>query len=86
VYISGRRLEPLQAAAEGFKARFGSKKDVGSIVPVQADLSTKEGIVGEYMLLLMMLGLTIIGFRAEIEKEEKWVNILINSEVLVVLS
>lgn len=45
VYISGRRLEPLQTAAKAFEASKGASK--GSIVPVQADVSTKEGIEGE---------------------------------------
>lgn len=38
VYITGRRLEPLQAAARD------EKDGKGAIVPIQADVSTKEGI------------------------------------------
>ena len=38
VYITGRRFEPLQAAAEGSD---------GNIIPIQADVSTKEGILSE---------------------------------------
>jgi NADP-dependent 3-hydroxy acid dehydrogenase YdfG len=43
VYISGRRLEPLQAAARDV--------GVGEIIPVQADVSNKEGIKSVYLLL-----------------------------------
>lgn len=39
VYITGRRLEPIEAAAK-FKPRTGN----GQIIAVQADLATKAGI------------------------------------------
>jgi hypothetical protein len=39
VYITGRRLEPLKAAAQ-FKPRKGD----GCIIPIQADLGSKDGI------------------------------------------
>jgi NADP-dependent 3-hydroxy acid dehydrogenase YdfG len=45
VYISGRRLEPLQDAEKGFKAKFGSQEGVGSIKAIQGDVSNKEGIL-----------------------------------------
>ncbi|ORY28964.1 hypothetical protein BCR39DRAFT_533360 [Naematelia encephala] len=60
VYISGRRLEPLQAAARDAKPRRGG----GQIIPVQADISTKEGI---------------LKLKSEVEKEEKWINVLVNN-------
>ncbi|TYJ56365.1 hypothetical protein B9479_002913 [Cryptococcus floricola] len=60
VYITGRRLEPLQEAAKT-AAPEGSP---GSIIPVQADMGTKEGI---------------LKLKETIEKEEKWVNVLINN-------
>lgn len=40
VYITGRRLEPLQEAAK-IAAPKGGK---GTIIPLQADMSMKEGI------------------------------------------
>jgi len=40
VYISGRRLEPLELAAKTAQPTSGK----GKIIPVQADASTKEGI------------------------------------------
>lgn len=43
VYISGRRLEPLQAAAR----EADESKGTGAIIPIQADVSTKEGITSE---------------------------------------
>lgn len=43
VYITGRRLEPLQAA-ETFTPHNGG---TGKIVAVQGDLSSKEGIIGK---------------------------------------
>jgi NADP-dependent 3-hydroxy acid dehydrogenase YdfG len=42
VYITGRREEPLQAAA-----RSPSDSFTGEIIPIVADASTKEGILGE---------------------------------------
>lgn len=39
VYITGRRLEPIEAAA-----KFTPRKGNGRIVAVQADLGSKEGI------------------------------------------
>ena len=41
VYITGRRLEPIQAAARE------EKDGKGAIIPIQADVSTKEGIASE---------------------------------------
>jgi NADP-dependent 3-hydroxy acid dehydrogenase YdfG len=38
VYITGRRMEPLKAAARE------EKDGKGAIIPIQADVSTKEGI------------------------------------------
>ena len=43
VYIAGRRLEPLQEAAKNAKPISG----MGDIIPVQADVSNKEGIQSE---------------------------------------
>ncbi len=43
VYITGRRLEPIKAAAREADSKTGS----GAIIPVQADVSTKEGISSE---------------------------------------
>lgn len=45
VYITGRRPGPLEAAARS----AGSKGNSGAIIPIVADVSTKEGIVGEYL-------------------------------------
>jgi hypothetical protein len=45
VYITGRRLEPLQAAAQSAKPVGGK----GEIIPIQADISTKEGILSEFV-------------------------------------
>jgi NAD(P)-dependent dehydrogenase (short-subunit alcohol dehydrogenase family) len=44
VYITGRRLEPLQAASRD------GKDGKGAIIPIQADVSTKEGITSEFVL------------------------------------
>jgi NADP-dependent 3-hydroxy acid dehydrogenase YdfG len=41
VYITGRRLEPIQAAARE------EKDGKGAIIPIQADVSTKEGITSK---------------------------------------
>ena len=43
VYIAGRRLELLEAAARNAKPSSGR----GEIIPIQADMSTKEGILSE---------------------------------------
>jgi NADP-dependent 3-hydroxy acid dehydrogenase YdfG len=43
VYITGRRLEPLQSAAR----EADPVKGTGAIIPVQADVGTKEGIRSE---------------------------------------
>ncbi|TXT06400.1 uncharacterized protein COLE_05731 [Cutaneotrichosporon oleaginosum] len=59
VYITGRRLEPLEAAAE-FKPRKGN----GCIIPIQADLGTKDGIKA---------------LVEAVSHSEKFVNILINN-------
>jgi NADP-dependent 3-hydroxy acid dehydrogenase YdfG len=53
VYISGRRLEPLEAAAKAFankttNGKSDGDKALGRIIPVQADVSTKEGIESEH--------------------------------------
>lgn len=45
VYITGRREQPLKAAVEGY-AQSGNQRN-GTIVAVQADVSTKEGIQSE---------------------------------------
>lgn len=43
VYITGRRLEALEEAA-----KLGTPKDgKGEIIPIQADVSNKEGITSE---------------------------------------
>lgn len=42
VYISGRRLEVLQKAAS-----FKPTKGNGQIIAIQADLNSKEAILGE---------------------------------------
>jgi NAD(P)-dependent dehydrogenase (short-subunit alcohol dehydrogenase family) len=60
VYISGRRLEPLEAAAEGFKSKFGQSSNGGTIVAIQADVSTKEGITSEYRVLHFWLVLMVL--------------------------
>lgn len=47
VYITGRRIEPLQEAAQTFgdsKHGHSNGRASGQIVPIQADVSTKEGI------------------------------------------
>lgn len=48
VYITGRRAEPLQAAAR--PAQGGEGKGKGEIIPIVADASTKEGIRRESAL------------------------------------
>ncbi|ODO07226.1 short-chain dehydrogenase [Cryptococcus wingfieldii CBS 7118] len=60
VYITGRRPEPLQEAVKTASPTEGA----GKIIPVQADMSSKEGI---------------LKLKEVIEKEEKWVNVLINN-------
>lgn len=45
VYITGRREEPLKAAVESY-AKSGNHGK-GTIIAVQADVSTKEGIQSE---------------------------------------
>ncbi|KAE8538170.1 hypothetical protein D1P53_005508 [Cryptococcus gattii VGV] len=62
VYITGRREQPLKAAVEGY-AKSGNQRN-GTIIAVQADVSTKEGIQR---------------FVEEIKSKEKWVNVLINN-------
>ncbi|KAK6904268.1 hypothetical protein L486_03851 [Kwoniella mangroviensis CBS 10435] len=62
VYITGRRAEPLLAAVEGYE-KLGNKGK-GSIVAIQADVSTKEGIKK---------------FAGQIQAKEKWINVLINN-------
>lgn len=47
VYITGRRLEPLQEAVEAYKVRKNGYSHKGEIIAVQADVSTKEGITSE---------------------------------------
>jgi NAD(P)-dependent dehydrogenase (short-subunit alcohol dehydrogenase family) len=47
VYITGRRLEPLQEAVEAYKVRKNGYTHKGEIIAVQADVSTKEGITSE---------------------------------------
>ncbi|GFZ51916.1 hypothetical protein JCM24511_09686 [Saitozyma sp. JCM 24511] len=64
VYITGRRLEPLQEAVEAYKVRKNGYTHKGEIIAVQADVSTKEGITK---------------FKEAIEKDEKWINILVNN-------
>ena len=43
VYITGRRLQVLQDAAKMAQPSTGK----GSIVPIQADVATKEGILSK---------------------------------------
>ena len=50
VYITGRRIEPLQAAAREADQKTGT----GAIIPVQADVSTKEGISSESIWLFVI--------------------------------
>lgn len=45
VYISGRRLAPIEEAAAAFAAENGNTG--GKIIPVQADASDKGGIQSE---------------------------------------
>ena len=44
VYITGRRKEPLEAAKRSSGEDKGKGK--GEIIPIVADVSTKEGIIG----------------------------------------
>lgn len=44
VYITGRREEQLSAAAKAVNEKLAGK---GSVVPVQADMASKEGITSE---------------------------------------
>ncbi|KAE8539969.1 hypothetical protein D1P53_003907 [Cryptococcus gattii VGV] len=60
VYITGRRFELLEEAAKTAAPSQGH----GSIIPVQADMSTKEGIAK---------------LKEVIESNEKWINVLINN-------
>ncbi|WVQ85687.1 hypothetical protein IAT38_007853 [Cryptococcus sp. DSM 104549] len=60
VYITGRRLEPLEQAAKEASPKDGA----GSIIPIQADMSTKEGIAK---------------LKEVLESKEKWLNILVNN-------
>ncbi|WWC86207.1 uncharacterized protein L201_001080 [Kwoniella dendrophila CBS 6074] len=60
VYITGRRIEPLEKAAKESAPKEGG----GSLIPIQADASTKEGIQK---------------MREIIEGREKWINVLINN-------
>lgn len=60
VYITGRRLEPLAQAARQASCAAGT----GAIIPIQADVSTKEGI---------------LKLRERLEAEERFINILINN-------
>ncbi|ODN84509.1 hypothetical protein L202_00441 [Cryptococcus amylolentus CBS 6039] len=60
VYITGRRPEPLQEAVKTASPTEGA----GKIIPIQADMSSKEGINK---------------LREAIESKEKFVNVLINN-------
>jgi len=79
VYISGRREGPLNAAAR-------TKGSTGEIIPIVADASTKEGIVGEWFS--EQRGDTdssVIELRKAIEGREKYLNVLINSAFPIIL-
>lgn len=43
VYITGRRKEVLEEAARDLKPKQGG----GELIPIQADCSTKEGVLSE---------------------------------------
>ena len=73
VYITGRRLGPLIEARDKASPKDGR----GSIVPVQADVSTKEGILSKPKCWGTRL---IAELRAEVEKNDQWINLLVNSE------
>ncbi len=72
VYITGRRLEPLEEAARAFakanaangNGHTNGHANAGAIVPVQADASTKEGIAA---------------LVAAVSAEDQWVNLLVNN-------
>jgi NAD(P)-dependent dehydrogenase (short-subunit alcohol dehydrogenase family) len=79
VYITGRRLEPLQQAVDGYKAGKNGHTRKGEIVAVQADVSTKEGIMSTSSATAKIAMLNQEEFREAIAKEEKWINVLVNS-------
>lgn len=77
VYITGRRLEPIQAAARD------EKDGKGAIIPIQADVSTKEGITSTCITSLperVKARLNEPELRDEIAQKEKYINLLVNSK------
>ncbi|RSH82849.1 hypothetical protein EHS25_005839 [Saitozyma podzolica] len=83
VYITGRRLEPLQEAVEAYKVRKNGYTHKGEIIAVQADVSTKEGSRvsrrASKEISKWRVALIRPEFREAIEKDEKWINILVNN-------
>lgn len=73
VYVTGRRAEVLDKAAE-FKPSRGD----GKIIAIQADLNSKEAILGK--LHSSSLRADRSELRKKIKTQEKYINILVNSE------
>jgi hypothetical protein len=63
-------MEPLKAAARE------EKDGKGAIIPIQADVSTKEGITSMFPSHHMSWHAE---FRDEIASKEKFINLLVNS-------
>jgi NAD(P)-dependent dehydrogenase (short-subunit alcohol dehydrogenase family) len=74
VYITGRRLEPLQAASRE------EKDGKGAIISIQADVSTKEGISSTFELGEQD-DRSSSELRDEIASKEKFINVLVNSKL-----
>jgi short-subunit dehydrogenase involved in D-alanine esterification of teichoic acids len=83
VYITGRRAEVLEQAAKSASPKHGR----GSIIPVQADVSTKEGILSKSTLLVAAIKPSLIvnsrtELRKAVQEKDKWVNVLINRKCI----
>jgi NAD(P)-dependent dehydrogenase (short-subunit alcohol dehydrogenase family) len=81
VYITGRRGDVLEQAA---KDATPGPETGGEVIPIQADVSDKEGIDSEHAALQhfspRLTFACLPELKAEISKREKFLNVLINSK------